>query len=224
MDQFKLLCPIEQVEFADSGAGDKQRTVRGHAAVYEKASHDLGGFRTRIAKGAFTKVLDGNPDVHLVWDHDTRYVLARTKNKTLELRDDPMGLHVWARMAGTTYATDLAVLMERGDIDQMSFACTIGKDEWTENDEGITRTIFEIDELYDVTICAQGAFPQTDSSLVASYRSALDSAIELGRVAGRATPEPTAQDDPADGEEVAPELAGAQTLAAAKARARVALK
>jgi HK97 family phage prohead protease len=64
--------------------------------------------------------------VHLVIDHDTRYVLARTKNNSLELREDPYGLHMWARMAKTTYAEDLAMLMEGGYVDQMSFACDIG--------------------------------------------------------------------------------------------------
>lgn len=225
MDQRTVFTfPVQQVEFTESGAGDGQKTVRGHAAVYDRLSHDLGGFKTRIAKGAFTKVLDENPDVHLVWDHDTRYVLARTKNKTLELRDDPMGLHMWARMAGTSYATDLAVLMERGDIDQMSFACTIESDEWVENDAGIVRTILEVGELYDVTICAQGAFPQTDSALVASHAAMLDQAIKLGRVSGRATDESAVQPDAADAKTVAPSE-GSQTtqLARAKARARVAL-
>lgn len=222
MERTVFTFPVEKVEFADSGAGDGQRTVRGHAAVYDRLSHDLGGFKTKIAKGAFTNVLDGNPDVHLVWDHDTRYVLARTKNGTLELRDDPYGLHTWARLAGTTYASDLAVLMERGDVDQMSFACRIGSDEWTENDSGITRTILEIDELYDVTICAQGAFPQTDSTLVASARAAFDDAVKLGRVPGRTTENIAAQADPADDTTVALS-AGGQELAALRARARVAL-
>ena len=210
--------PLGDVQFADSGSEPGARTMRGHAAVFDRASHDLGGFRTKIAKGAFDRVLDGDPDVHLVWDHDTRYTLARTKNKTLELRADPYGLHTWAHMAPTSYAEDLAVLMERGDIDQMSFACDIGADEWFEDDEGeITRTITEVSALYDVTICAQGAFPQTDSQLVASMKDAPDilaSAKEAGRVERRATSEEVApsagseetsaaQADPADAEVVA---------------------
>ena len=129
-----------------------------------------------MARGAFDRVLDGNPDVHLLWDHDTRYTLARTHNKTLELRSDPAGLHVYARMAPTTYAEDLAVLMRRGDVDQMSFACTIGADTWAEDADGnVTRTIETVAELFDVTVCAQGAFPHTDSRLVTAAR-------ETGRI------------------------------------------
>lgn len=226
-----LLFTLDKVEFADSGAGDGQRTLKGHAAVFERLSHDLGGFRTKIAKGAFTKALDRSPDVHLVWDHDMRYVFARTINGTLELREDPYGLHVWARLAPTSYAADLEVLMERGDIDQMSFACFIGADEWVESSDGtVVRTILEVDELFDVTVCAQGAFPQTDSSLL------LASAREAGRVQhGRATPPadaapgtpaddgtaPTAaaQDGPG-GAADAPDQPVAGALAAARARVR----
>ena len=223
-----LMFTLEQVEFGDSGAGEGQRTLRGHAAVYNRLSHDLGGFRTKIKPGAFTKVLDAGPDVHLVWDHDTRYVLARTTNKTLELREDPMGLHVWARLADTSYARDLAILMERGDIDQMSFACDIGEDAWTENADGeITREIQAVQNLYDVTVCAQGAFPQTDSSLLAS-------AIEAGRVTRRAPEEAAAaprglagrenataapQDGLAGPESAAPDQGG-RRIAALQAHAR----
>jgi len=176
------------VEAATSGAkGEKGApTIRGHAAVFNRRSHDLGGYRVMISSAAFDKVLDTNPDVHLVWDHNTRYTLARTKNKSLELRVDPLGLHVWARMANTPTAHELATLMEGGYIDQMSFACDIGASEWSEDAEGnITRTILEVDALYDVTICAQGAFPQTDAQLVASLKDAgadLASAVEAGLV------------------------------------------
>ena len=207
--------------------------MRGHAAVFNRLSHDLGGYRVLIAPGAFDKVLDGNPDVHLVWDHDTRYVLARTKNKSLELRVDPFGLHVWARMASTATAKELAILMEGGYIDQMSFACDIGSSEWAEDAEGnITRTINEVEALYDVCVCAQGAFPQTDAQLVASLKDAgadLAAAREAGLVVGPSQGEEkssvahegagTASVEPGNGAgttSVAQETAGGRDLAQLK--------
>ncbi len=208
--------PITDVTFESSGAGEGQMTLRGHAAVFNRLSHDLGGFRTTIDAAAFTTVLNGNPDVHLVIDHDTRFVLARTLNKTLELRVDPLGLHVWARLAPTSYAKDLEILMRRGDVDQMSFGCMIGSDEWLQDENGdITRTILTVDELYDVTVCAQGAFPQTDASLLASM-------MQAGRVISRATQDPIAPPK-ADDEHVAPPGVGCQKYAATlRARARAA--
>jgi len=107
----------------------------------------------------------------------------------------------------------------------MSFACDIGADTWTESGEEITRTIEEVSALYDVTVCAQGAFPQTDSRLAAD----LASAIEAGRVQGRAdaaaTPEGESDDEAAatavsDGSGVAPSVGS--RIAATRARVRAA--
>lgn len=174
-----VLAPIEGMEWRESGSGKGEMTVAGHAAVFNRLSLDLGGFREKIAPDAFNNVLDRAPDVHLVWDHDTSLVLARTRNKTLDLRVDPLGLHFWARVAPTSYAEDLRILMERGDIDQASFAFTVAEDEWhIDEDEEITRTITRVADLYDVTITAQGAYPQTDSSL----RSLLQEAIAQKRL------------------------------------------
>ena len=163
--------PITVDEIRDSGAGAGQFTVRGHAAVFDQWSLDLGFFREKIDRAAFDTVLADNPDVWLLWDHDTRWTLARTANKTLELRTDPRGLHYWGRVAPTSYAEDLRVLMERGDINQASFAFTVARDEWTirtdENgDEQVERVILEVDQLYDVTVTAMGAYSQTDSQVV----------------------------------------------------------
>jgi HK97 family phage prohead protease len=215
--------PFTIEQFANSGADGGGRIFRGHAAVFDRLSLDLGGYRVKIAPGAFEKVLNSNPDVWMNWDHDMRYVMGRTHNNSLELREDPMGLHTWCRLAPVSYVDDLAVLMEGGYIDQMSFACDIGADTWTESGEEITRTIEEVSALYDVTVCAQGAFPQTDSRLAAD----LASAIEAGRVQGRADTAAAKQPDGkaaappsgADGSGVAP--AGVDgRIAVSRARAR----
>jgi hypothetical protein len=211
--------PIADVRF--DAAGDPEAkgrwTMRGHAAVFNRTSHDLGGFRTVIAPGAFSKILDTNPDVHLLWDHDTRYVLARTKNNSLELREDPYGLHVWARFAKTQTADEIATLMQGGFIDQMSFACNIGADEWTQDTDGnITRTIFSVDGLFDVTVCAQGAFPQTDAQLVASLNNAGDalaSAMEAGRIKTDAPNPDLVASRGESGDDIAPEVEGVADVA-----------
>lgn len=197
MNRATFTVPIADVKFDASGDPEAKGswTMRGHAAVFNRLSHDMGGFRVKIRPGYFTKVLDGNPDVHLLWDHDTRYVLARTRNNSLELREDPMGLHVWSRWAKTQTADELATLMQGGFIDQMSFATDVGKSEWTEDDAGdLTWHLIEADPdtgLSDVTVTAQGAFPQTDASLVASLKDAgalLASAREAGRIMKDARP------------------------------------
>jgi HK97 family phage prohead protease len=193
--QFHFTVPLADIKMDASGDPEAKGrwTMRGHAAVFNRLSHDLGGFRVKIHPGFFTKILDANPDVHLNREHDMSLLLARTKNNSLELREDPYGLHTWARFAKTPLADETAVLMQEGILDQMSFACDIGASEWTDDTEGnVTWNLLEGEALYDVTICAQGAFPQTDSQLVASLKDAgalLASAQEAGLVTKRAEPE-----------------------------------
>lgn len=176
--------PFVDYEVRDSGAGAGQFTIVGHASVFNQWSLDLGGFREKIHANAFDSVLSRNPDVFHVWDHDTRLVLSRTKSKTLELALTPRGLRMWSRVAPTSYAADLRVLMERGDIDQASFAFSVKSDEWRiveeDGEEKVERTILEIGDLFDVTTTAMGAYPQTDSQLARG--KALDYAMKHGRL------------------------------------------
>jgi HK97 family phage prohead protease len=162
--------PFKIEEVRDSGAGEGQFTVVGHGAVFNRWSLDLGGFRERVSKGAFDNVLDRNPHVVHTWDHDTSKILSSTANKTLDLSITPKGLRYWSRVAPTSYAADLRVLLERGDINQSSFAFTVAKDEWRimEDDQGteyIERDILEVQDLFDVTTTAMGAYPTTDAAL-----------------------------------------------------------
>jgi HK97 family phage prohead protease len=177
---------VERV--SDNGDGTGEYTMVGHAAVFGRWSLDLGGFRERIKKGAFDNALAGDPHVLHVWDHDTARVLSSTRNNTLDLSIDPKGLRYWSKVAPTSYAADLRVLLERGDISQSSFAFTVAQDEWKisqdeTGEEIMERTILEVRDLFDVTTCAMGAYPATDSAL------ALRSMIS-GRPAGILVPAP----------------------------------
>ena len=170
-EQLQRLFPFEVEEVRDSGAGPGVYTVKGHAAVYNKWSLDLGGFRERIKPGAFTTALSSDPHVLHLWDHDTAKSLSSTRSKDypLELTEDPRGLRYYSKVAPTSYAADLRVLLEGGVIDQSSFAFTVREDEWKireiDGEEIVQRTIVEVDQLFDVTTCAMGAYPTTDSAL-----------------------------------------------------------
>jgi uncharacterized protein len=209
-----------EMEIRDSGEGPDAYTIKGHAAVFNRKSLDLGGFQEVVAVGAFDNVLDRNPHVLLLWDHDTRYQLASTKTNRLELRVDARGLHYWARVVGSTsHARDLRYLMDAGEVDQSSFAFTVARDTWeiknsADGEETVLRTIEEVGELFDVTVTAMGAYPQTDSSVVRAY--AMNYAADTGRFTDaeeaeeREAETDVAPDDPAGGDVVAPD-AGSET-------------
>ena len=56
--QMKIENRVFPVELRVEG-DDEKRTIVGHAAVFNKLSLDLGGFRERIIPGAFGKAIKG---------------------------------------------------------------------------------------------------------------------------------------------------------------------
>ncbi len=178
--------PIEGIEWRDSGdpARKTDTTLRGHAAVFSSLSDDLGGFRELIAPGAFRAALRSNPDVRLLLNHDPNYVLGRTASGTLELREDGTGLHVFARVdRNISWVEDLRSSMQRGDIDQMSFAFTVDDegDTWSVTDDGqAIRTIQPdgVRDLFDVSVVTYPAYEHTNADM----RSVLDAAVAAGKL------------------------------------------
>jgi hypothetical protein len=76
-------------------------------------------------------------------------------------------------MAPTSYARDLALLLERGDISQMSFA--FDPITWTReslSDGSVLVTITEL-RLFDVSVVTYPAYEETDAGLRAAAFDAL---------------------------------------------------
>jgi len=169
--------------------GAKARVV-GYAAVFNKRSVDLGGFVEVIRPKAFTRALAKGPDLRALVNHDPNLVLARTRSDTLRVKQDDVGLAVDFDLPDTSVARDLAVSMERGDVDQMSFAFSIiygePREVWTTDEDGKTlRVLNEIDQLYDVSVVTFPAYPDTEAALrsfqAISAEARLRAPIALGR-------------------------------------------
>lgn len=171
--------------------------VVGHAAVFDSLSENLGGFREKIDPGAFAKVLAGNgaDDARALFNHDPNLVLASKRNGTLHLAEDDRGLAYRAEVpAGLYYGEALRVLLERGDVDQSSFAFRVarGGDSWDENDDGVLiRTVHEFSALYDVSPVTYPAYPAADSGLAAL--AAVASALDAPEFELSPTPSPDAE-------------------------------
>src|SRR4051812_40047201 len=99
----------------DAAQGAMAPKISGHAAMFEVMSEDLGGFREKIAAGAFTKTLQG-ADVRALFNHDANIVLGRNKAGTLRMKEDLTGLAIEIDPPDTQQARDLMVSMARGDI------------------------------------------------------------------------------------------------------------
>lgn len=148
-------------------AEGKAPVLEGYAAVYDQKSEPIYGMWYEIVRrGAFARALAGEDDVRALFDHDAAFVLGRTRSKTLRLSDDAHGLKVSIDLPDTQQARDLATLVERGDVNQMSFGFRTLKDRWTidrEAKDGIaeTRELLEV-ELFDVSVVTYPAYPQTE--------------------------------------------------------------
>ena len=140
-------------------------TFSGYAAVFNSFSVDIGGFREIIRPGAFASSLRKTPDVRFLINHDG-LPLARTP-KTLVIYEDQRGLKVEANLdPNDPDVMRLKPKMDRGDVDQMSFAFRTISDSWrTERGEQI-RELHEVDiDGGDVSIVTYPAYPATEAAL-----------------------------------------------------------
>ncbi len=149
----------DELEIRADKDGNPTR-ITGYAAVFNKLSEDLGGFREKIKRGAFTDTVKED-DVRMLWNHDSNFVLGRSSAGTLKLEENSKGLKVTNKPPNTQWARDLMVSIGRGDVSQMSFGFRTLKDEWDEEDEDdVVRTLVKV-KLLDVSPVSYPAYPQT---------------------------------------------------------------
>jgi HK97 family phage prohead protease len=150
-----------ELRSADDGAP----VLTGYALVYD-TRYDIGdpernGFTEMIARGAATKSAR-EADVKLLVNHDG-VPIARTKSGTMTLESDDIGLRVRAELdPANPVVAELRSAMDRGDMDEMSFAFRAINDEWSPDYR--ERTIREV-KLFDVSVVTFPANPATVAQL-----------------------------------------------------------
>lgn len=146
-------------------AAGNEFVVRGYASLFNSVYPVMGGpaaggFDEQVDRSAFDKTLAANPDVHFLINHEGRS-LARTKSGTLQLSTDAAGLLSEARIdRRTADGRDLEISMERGDLDEMSFAFRTVRHAFS--DDGALRTLLEVNiDKGDVSVVNNGANDKT---------------------------------------------------------------
>jgi HK97 family phage prohead protease len=170
--------------------------LTGYAATFNSLSKNLGGFREQIEPGTFTRSLKSKADVKCLFNHAPDNILGRTKSGTLTLSTDAKGLKFRCELDKNSQAhKDLYASVQRGDIDECSFAFSVpaGGDSWTEgmdpdtNQRCSIRTLKDVD-LMDVSVVTYPAYNQTAvgaRSRFAIPGSNLDYAIKTMRKAAQ---------------------------------------
>lgn len=139
--------------------------LRGYASVFNKRSVELWGFYEVVAPGAFAGSLAAGDDVRALWNHDPNWILARSTNGSLRLKEDETGLLSEIDPLDTPINRGFVAAIERGDVTQMSFAFVATEAQWDidENEQWV-RTILRA-KLYDVSPVTYPAYPDTSIGL-----------------------------------------------------------
>lgn len=148
-----------------SGAGPAE--VEGYATVTEHGFEMwdiLGPYTEVIREGAFKKTLSEHPQVQLLLNHGG-VSMAYTKAGTLRLAEDSTGLHMSADVnPARGDVRDMLTAIEDGNIDEMSFAFRVTRQQWSPDYE--QRDILEVDiNRGDVSVVNFGANPATSVAL-----------------------------------------------------------
>ena len=146
------------IQFRAEDTEDGKMEIKGYAAVFD--SPETYAYTEVIAKGAFDN--SDMSDVVLRYNHnDSFMVLARTRNKSLDLSIDDKGLFMNARLQDDiTEHRNIFNAIKSGLIDKQSFAFTVEEDEY--DYETDTRTITKIGKVFDVSVVDQPFYNATD--------------------------------------------------------------
>jgi HK97 family phage prohead protease len=134
--------------------------VEGYALTFDQPTvmAEIEGrkYSEVISRGAFDNA--EMRDVVLNFDHQGK-PLARTKNGTLALTVDDVGLHIRADLSSTAESRALYEEIKAGLIDKMSAAFIVGKENYDR--ETRTRKIDGFKRLYDVAAVTFPAYEST---------------------------------------------------------------
>lgn len=138
-------------------------SMSGYATVYGfpydvAGGPERGGWSEVIVEGACAKSVVERDDVRLLVNHEG-LPLARTAAKTLTLASDAVGLRCDASLdRSSPLVASVLSAMERGDLDEMSFAFRVIRQEW--DADYLERRITEV-QLFDVSLVTYPANPAT---------------------------------------------------------------
>lgn len=156
---------------------EEKMLIEGYAITFEQpATHEYGSrkFTETIKKGALTKT--DMKDVPMRYNHnDNTMIMARTRNGSLKLIVDDVGLKIEADLLDTQSNRDLYKGIQSGLIDKMSFAFTVNDngDAWSYGEKETKRDVTDIKKLYDVSVVDTPFYDTT--SVVARSFELLDS-------------------------------------------------
>ena len=142
---------------------DDKMILEGYALVFNNETligDEEYGFLEEIDSRALSETK--MKDVPMKYNHmDSFLIIARTKNQSLSLTVDSIGLKVHAELLDTNTNQDIYKMVRSGLLDKMSFAFTVDDQVWNREGRIPKRTITKIERLYDVSVVDTPAYDAT---------------------------------------------------------------
>ena len=161
MDKTKIENRLASIELKDQE--DDKMILEGYALVFDKETligDEDNGFIESIDRNALTNA--NMKDVPMKYNHDDSHlIIARTRNRSLQLVVDDIGLKVRAELIDTESNKDIYKMVKAGLLDKMSFAFTVSSQKIDRSGSIPKRTITGIDRLFDVSVVDLPAYDQT---------------------------------------------------------------
>lgn len=180
-----------ETELRTAMSDTNEMIVEGYALKFEKEG-SIGGSSGYVEKFD-RRSLDSADMTDVVFTTDHKGILAGTRNNSLKLTVDDIGLKISARFVDTTDARNTYALITSGLITKMSFAFSGAESEWTfargENTLDL-RNVKSIGKLHDVSAVVHPAYEDTSisarSSDIQDYKKSIyDSQIQkLNKILG----------------------------------------
>lgn len=148
---------LKELRAIDNDA--EKMVVEGYAIVFDEPT-DLGYIEI-IERGALDNC--DMSDVCMKYNHeDSTLIMARTRNKSLQLTVDDHGLKIYAELIDTQSNRDIYKSIQAGLLDKMSFAFIVSEAYWDTVDGQDIRRITGIAKLFDVSVVDVPAYDQTE--------------------------------------------------------------
>lgn len=166
-DEMERRTHTVEMRIKEPSIGKKSATMEGYAANFNSLSEDLGGFREMLMPGCFAEALKTS-DVRGLFNHNPDKILGRNTSGTLRISEDEKGLRFEIDPPDTSYAKDLQVSMQRGDVSQCSFGFRVAAegDAWRKEPDGsYIRSILKVDRLFDVSPVTYPAYASTSCAV-----------------------------------------------------------
>lgn len=156
IDMERLINQIRFVEMRAVDEEDGKMILEGYAITYDQpATHEYGNYKfTEVIKRGALDEADMK-DVPMRYNHnDTWLIIARTRNNSLQLIKDDIGLKMRAELIDTQSNKDIYKAVKEKLIDKMSFAFRVADkgDTWQYGDRETIRTVTKIKRIFDVSV------------------------------------------------------------------------